>query len=56
VKFSCEIVLPPNSPNSSFGLENRRGHGLVKNSERKCVFWKKDFGGLRGQMKRSFRA
>jgi hypothetical protein len=25
VKFSCEIVLPPNSPNSPFGLENRRG-------------------------------
>jgi hypothetical protein len=56
VKFSCEIVLPPNSPNSPFGLENRRGDGLVKNSDRKCDFWKKDFGGLRGQMKRNFRA
>jgi hypothetical protein len=23
VKFSCEIVLPPNTPNSPFGPENR---------------------------------
>jgi hypothetical protein len=39
VKFSCEIVLPPNSPNSPFGPENRLGDGLVKKfGPGTCVF------------------
>jgi hypothetical protein len=43
VKFSCEIVLPPNSPKSPFGLENRRGHGLVKKFRTKMCFLEKRF-------------
>ena len=42
-KLHSRTLLPPITPSSPFGHENRWGAILYKNSNRKHVFWKNEF-------------